>query len=321
MSWKVRIGINPLSWMNDDLPSLGGETPLETALKEGAEIGYEGFELGNKFPKTGPALKEKLAEFGLVCVSGWYSGFLAEVEPRQSDESAVAAEIDRCREHLAKLQYNDVKVVVYGECAGTIQGNIESPLSKRPRFESDDAWRRYAARLNAFGEHLVETYGIKLAYHHHMGAYVESPQDVDRLMELTDADKVFLLFDTGHAYFGGASDPAALLKKHVARVVHVHCKDVRPQVIAKARNDSWSFLNGVINGTFTVPGDGALDYETLLQMLRDANYEGWLVVEAEQDPAVAPSYEYAKKGYETLRTLVDRVGGRKIMNNDLARKP
>ena len=307
MSWNVRIGINPLSWMNDDLPSLGGDTPLETALREGKEIGYEGFELGNKFPKDGPGLKAKLSEFGLVCVSGWYSGFLAELEAGQSNADAVAAEIERCKAHMSKLQYNGVNVVVYGECAGTIQGQIDTPVSKRPHFASEALWQAYADRLNAFGEHLINTYGIKLAYHHHMGAYVESPADVDKLMELTDPAKVFLLFDTGHAYFGGAADPVALLTKHVKRVVHVHCKDVRAKVIATARNDSWSFLNGVINGTFTVPGDGALDYDAVLSMLKNSGYEGWLVVEAEQDPAVAPSYEYAKKGYDTLRAIVDRL--------------
>ncbi len=307
MSWNVRIGINPLSWMNDDLPSLGGETPLETALKEGAEIGYEGFELGNKFPKDGPGLKAKLAEFGLVCVSGWYSGFLAELEPGQTNETAVAAEIERCQAHMSKLQHNGVKVVVYGECAGTIQGQIDTPVSKRPQFASDALWQAYAERLNAFGEHLIQTYGIKLAYHHHMGAYVESPADVDKLMALTDPSKVFLLFDTGHAYFGGAAQPVDLLNKHVKRVVHVHCKDVRTPVIAQARNDGWSFLNGVINGTFTVPGDGSIDYAATLKTLKDNGYEGWLVVEAEQDPAVAPSYQYAKKGYDTLRGLVDAL--------------
>ena len=307
MTWNVRIGINPLSWMNDDLPSLGGDTPLETALREGKEIGYEGFELGNKFPKDGPGLKAKLSEFGLVCVSGWYSGFLAELEAGQSNADAVAAEIERCKAHMSKLQYNGVNVVVYGECAGTIQGQIDTPVSKRPHFASEALWQAYADRLNAFGEHLIKTYGIKLAYHHHMGAYVESPADVDKLMELTDPAKVFLLFDTGHAYFGGAADPVALLTKHVKRVVHVHCKDVRAKVIATARNDSWSFLNGVINGTFTVPGDGALDYDAVLSTLKTAGYEGWLVVEAEQDPAVAPSYEYAKKGYDTLRGIVDRL--------------
>jgi inosose dehydratase len=307
MTWNVRIGINPLSWMNDDLPSLGGETPLELALSEGKEIGYEGFELGNKFPKDGPGLKAKLDEFGLACVSGWYSGFLAEVDAGQSNADAVAAEIERCKVHLSKLQYNGVKVVVYGECAGTVQGQIDTPVSKRPTFANDALWTGYAERLNAFGEHLIQKYGIKLAYHHHMGAYVESPADVDKLMALTDPAKVFLLFDTGHAYFGGAANPVTLLEKHVKRVVHVHCKDVRASVIAQARNDSWSFLNGVINGTFTVPGDGSIDYKAALTVLKNAGYEGWLVVEAEQDPAVAPSYEYAKKGFDTLRGLVDSL--------------
>jgi inosose dehydratase len=299
MSWNVRIGINPLSWMNDDLPALGGETALETALSEGKEIGYEGFELGNKFPKDGPALKAKLDAFGLACVSGWYSGFLAE--------DSVEAEIERCKAHMSKLQYNGVKVVVYGECAGTIQGQIDTPLAKRPRFASDALWKAYAQRLNAFGAHLKKTYGITLAYHHHMGAYVESPDDVDRLMALTDPASVGLLYDTGHAYFGGATEPDLLLKKHVARVVHVHCKDVRPKVISQARNDGWSFLSGVLNGTFTVPGDGVIDYDAILSTLHAAGYQGWLVVEAEQDPALAPSYAYAQKGFQTLTRIVDRL--------------
>jgi inosose dehydratase len=299
MNWNVRIGINPLSWMNDDLPALGGETALETALAEGKEIGYEGFELGNKFPKDGPALKAKLDAFGLACVSGWYSGFLAE--------DSVEAEVERCKAHMSKLQYNGVKVVVYGECAGTIQGQIDTPLAKRPRFASDALWKAYAERLNAFGAHLKKTYGITLAYHHHMGAYVESPEDLDRLMALTDPASVGLLYDTGHAYFGGATEPDLLLKKHVARVVHVHCKDVRPKVIAQARNDGWSFLNGVLNGTFTVPGDGVIDYDAILKTLHAAGYQGWLVVEAEQDPALAPSYAYAQKGFQTLRGIVDRL--------------
>lgn len=311
MNWNVRIGVNPLSWMNDDLPSLGGETALETALKEGAEIGYEGFELGNKFPKDGPGLKAKLAEFGLVCVSGWYSGFLAEVPEGKTDAQAVAAEIERCQAHMRKLQFNDVKVVVYGECAGTIQGQIDTPVAKRPRFATEAAWRAYAERLNAFGDHLVKTYGIRLAYHHHMGAYVESPADIDMLMRLTDPAKVGLLFDTGHAYFGGAANPIEVLRKHVKRVVHVHCKDVRADVIAKARNDGWSFLSGVLAGTFTVPGDGALDYPSMLELLEANGYEGWLVVEAEQDPAVAPSYAYASKGYRTLQGLVDQINARR----------
>ena len=306
MSWNVRIGVNPLSWMNDDLPSLGGETPLETALAEGKEIGYEGFELGNKFPKDGPGLKAKLDAFGLACVSGWYSGELAD----DTNAGTVDAEIARCHAHMDKLRFNGVKVVVYGEVAGSVQGQIDTPVSQRPQFASEAAWQAYAERLDAFGAQLKSRYGITLAYHHHMGAYVESPADIDRLMALTDPAKVGLLFDTGHAYFGGAADPNALLKRHVARVVHVHCKDVRPALIAKARNNGWSFLNGVIAGTFTVPGDGVIDYDAVLGTLHTAGYQGWLVVEAEQDPAVAPSYQYAKKGYQTLRRIVDTLDGK-----------
>lgn len=299
MNWNVRIGINPISWMNDDLPALGGDTPLETALSEGKEIGYAGFELGNKFPKDGPGLQAKLAEFGLACVSGWYSGLLGE--------DTVEAEIARCQAHMAKLQYNGARVVVYGECAGTIQGQIDTPLAQRPQFTDQAQWQAYARRLDAFGAHLQQTYGIALAYHHHMGAYVESPQDIDRLMALTDPRYVGLLFDTGHAWFGGAADPVALLRKHVGRVNHVHCKDVRAAVVAQARNDGWSFLTSVLYGAFTVPGDGAIDFDAVLRTLHAAHYQGWLVVEAEQDPAVAPSYRYASLGYATLRDIVLRL--------------
>ena len=299
MTWNVRIGVNPLSWMNDDLPSLGGETPLETALREGREIGYQGFELGNKFPKDGPSLKAKLDAFGLACVSGWYSGSLAH--------DSVEREIERCVAHMDKLRFNGVTVVVYGEVAGSIQGDMNRPLRERPRFADAAAWQAYAKRLDAFGAHLKARYGITLAYHHHMGAYVESPEDIDTLMRLTDPACTSLLFDTGHAYYGGAADPNVLLARHARRVVHVHCKDVRPNVIAKARNDGWSFLRGVLAGTFTVPGDGVIDYDAVLGTLHDAGYQGWLVVEAEQDPAVAPSYAYAKKGYDTLKRIVDRL--------------
>jgi inosose dehydratase len=302
MTWNVRIGVNPLSWMNDDLPSLGGETPLDSVLAEGKEIGYEGFELGNKFPQDGPGLKAKLDQFGLACVSGWYSGELAA--------GSVDAEIARCHVHMDKLRFNGVKVVVYGEVAGSVQGQIDTPVSQRPRFADDAAWQAYAGRLNDFGAHLQSRYGITLAYHHHMGAVVESPADIERLMALTEPARVGLLFDTGHAYFGGTADPNALLKKHATRVVHVHCKDVRPALIAKARNDGWSFLDGVLAGTFTVPGDGVIDYDAVLGTLHAAGYQGWLVVEAEQDPAVAPSYAYAKMGYQTLRDIVDRINAR-----------
>lgn len=294
-TFNVKIGINPISWSNDDLPSLGGETPLSTALSEGRAIGYQGFELGNKFPRDPAALRTLMAEYGLDVVSGWYSGQLAT---RTVEEEIAAVE-----SHLRLLAENGCKVMVYGEVADSIQGERSIPLYKRPRFRNDEAFKRYGERLTVFGRHLLK-HGVQLAYHHHMGAYVEAPADIDRVMAYT-GEEVGLLFDSGHAYFGGG-DPLDVLKKHIARVCHVHCKDVRPTIIRHARNRQWSFLDSVLNGVFTVPGDGAIDFAAIIDTLRAHGYQGWLVVEAEQDPAVAPSYAYASKGYRTLRTLVDR---------------
>jgi inosose dehydratase len=294
-AFAVKIGINPISWSNDDLPSLGGETPLSTALSEGREIGYQGFELGNKFPKDPAALRELMASYQLDVVSGWYSGRLAT--------RSVEDEIKSVESHLDLLAKNGCKVMVYGEVANAIQGERSVPLYKRPRFD-DESFQRYGERLTAFGQHLL-TRGVRLAYHHHMGAYVESPEDIDRVMAYT-GDEVGLLFDSGHAYFGGG-DPLTILRKHIGRVCHVHCKDVRPSIIRHARNRQWSFLDSVLNGVFTVPGDGAIDFAGLVGLLREKHYKGWLIVEAEQDPAVAPSYAYASLGYRTLRGLVDNV--------------
>ena len=291
----VRIGINPLSWSNDDLPSLGGETPLEVALTEGAAIGYEGFELGNKFPREPAALSRLLARHHLALVSGWYSGRLAR--------RSVAEEIAAVGPHLDLLAKCGATVMVYGEVADGIQG-APVPLYKRPRFFEDGQWRAYGERLTAFARHTL-AHGVRVAYHHHMGAYCETPDDVDRLMANV-GDEVGLLFDSGHMTFAGG-DAVAMLKKHVARVCHVHCKDVRPGVIKLARNRNWNFLEAVINGAFTVPGDGAVDFAALIDVLAAHRYRGWLVVEAEQDPVVAPAYAYADQGYRHLAALVKRA--------------
>jgi inosose dehydratase len=293
--FNVKIGINPISWSNDDLPALGGETPLEVALSEGRAIGYRGFELGNKFPRESNALRQVLSAHGLELVSGWYSGRLAR--------GTVADEIKAVGPHLKLLADNGAKVMVYGEVADSIQGAAQ-PLYTRPRFTTPAQWSAYAGRLNEFARHTL-SHGVRLAYHHHMGAYVETPADVDQLMALT-SDEVGLLFDSGHMTFAGG-DAAAMLAKHVGRVCHVHCKDVRPDVIRLARNRNWSFLQAVINGAFTVPGDGTIAFEPLLRTLHTHVYAGWLVVEAEQDPAVAPSYAYADKGYRHLHELVNKL--------------
>lgn len=292
-AFEVRIGINPLSWMNDDLPSLGGETPLEVALSEGRRIGYAGFELGNKFPRDPQALKTLFAQHDLALVSGWYSGRLAE---RPAEE-----EIEAVGPHLELLAKNGAAVMVYGEVSGTIQG-APVPLFQRPRFFTTAQWETYAQRVDRFARYTLSQ-GVRVAYHHHMGAYVETHADVDALMRRT-SDAVGLLLDTGHITFAGG-DPLALIDAYASRICHVHCKDVRPAVVKLARNRDWSFLEAVINGAFTVPGDGAVDFAAVIDKLKRIGYRGWLVVEAEQDPVVAPSFESAQKGYRTLRALVD----------------
>lgn len=289
----IRIGINPISWSNDDLPSLGGETPLSTALSEGKQIGYEGFELNGKFPKDAKGVGDVLRPYTLALVSGWYSGRLVQ--------RSAAEEIDAIASHVQLLAQNGAKVLVYGEVADSIQGQ-RIPLIERPRFHSERVWQQYAEKLDKLARFTLSQ-GIRLAYHHHMGAYVESPSDIDTLMRLTGPE-VGLLFDAGHCYMGGG-EPVQVLRKHIDRVCHVHFKDVRKPVVQLARNNLWSFPDCIINGTFTVPGDGDIDFGELLDVLLAADYHGWLVVEAEQDPAVAPSFAYAQKGYQTLRALLD----------------
>ncbi|WP_416423612.1 myo-inosose-2 dehydratase [Pseudomonas sp. App30] len=299
MPSAIRIGINPISWSNDDLPSLGGETPLSTALSEGKAIGYAGFELNGKFPKDAQGVAQVLKPYDLALVSGWYSGRLAQ--------RSAAEEIDAIASHVQLLAANGANVLVYGEVADSIQGS-RIRLVERPRFHSEAAWKAYAAKLDELASYTLSQ-GVRLAYHHHMGAYVEAPEDIDTLMALT-GEQVGLLFDAGHCFMGGG-DPLAVLRKHIKRVCHVHFKDVRQPVVQLARNNLWSFPDCIVNGTFTVPGDGDIDFAPLLDELLAVDYNGWLVVEAEQDPAVAPSYFYAKKGYDTLSTLLAQARQRR----------
>jgi len=293
MTFNVKIGVNPISWTNDDLPSLGGEISLEQALMEGKKIGYQGFELGNKFPRDPILLDDVLRKYELECVSGWYSGHLAS-------NSSLEEEIAAVKPHLKLLASNGSKVMVYGEVTNSIQGSSD-PLYKRPRFLNELEWKKYSDKLTNFARFTL-SHGVRLAYHHHMGAYVETPFDIERLMSLT-GHEVGLLFDSGHIMFAGG-DPLVVLKQHIHRICHIHCKDVRLSVMKMAQNRGWSFLQSVINGVFTVPGDGAIDFSNLICLLSQYDYNGWLVVEAEQDPVVAPSYQYAKMGYDHLYNLV-----------------
>jgi inosose dehydratase len=289
----VRIGINPLTWTIDDLPEVGGETSLATCLAEARAAGFEGVELGCKFPRTAPELEAALAPHGLALVSGWYSTNLLLRDP--------AAEFEAMRPHRELLAALGCDVVVVAETTRCIHGDRGTRLSQRPVLAPGD-WPRFAKRLEELGARLTD-FGLRLAYHHHMGTVVQSEDEVDRLMD-SCGDSVSLLLDTGHLTFAGG-DPARAATRHAERIAHVHCKDIRQPVLARSLNRDSSFLGAVLDGVFTVPGDGSIDYRAVLAPLARAGYRGWLVVEAEQDPAVAPSAEYARLGYHNLRRFAD----------------
>ena len=290
---SVRLGINPLTWTIDDLPEVGGETSLETCLTEARAAGFAGVELGCKFPRTVSALKAALAPHGLALVSGWYSANLLERD--------AAAEFEAMQAHRDLLAAFGCAVIVVAETTRCIHGDRRARLSQRPVLAPSD-WPRFAARLEELGARLQDA-GLTLAYHHHMGTVVQTEDEVDRLMDACD-DTVSLLLDTGHLTFAGG-DAVRVAAHHAARIAHVHCKDVRRAVLDRSLNRDTSFLDAVLDGVFTVPGDGCVDYASVLAPIARAKYRGWLVVEAEQDPSVAPSALYATLGYRNLRRFAD----------------
>lgn len=291
----VRIGINPLTWSNDDMPELGGETTLETCLTEAKQAGYDGVELGNKFPRKAEALGPILTRHGLALVSGWYSSRLLE--------RSVADEMKAVEDHLMLLKAMGCKVMVFAEVSGCVHGDRKTPVSRRPVL-AEGRWKEFAARMTEMGRYL-QGRGMTLAYHHHMGTVIETEADIDRLMKET-GPAVKLLLDTGHLTYSGG-DPLAVAKRHGKRVAHVHCKDVRRDVLATSKARDASFLNAVLEGVFTVPGDGMVDFAAVMPVLKAAGYADWLVVEAEQDPAKAHPLTYARKGHETLSKLTEKV--------------
>ncbi|PWC13463.1 myo-inosose-2 dehydratase [Brenneria corticis] len=292
----VQLGINPLTWTNDDLPSLGADTPLETCLSEGKQAGFAGFELGNKFPRQSAVLGPILKAHDLRLVSGWYSGRLLE--------RSVEEEIAAVQDHLNLLRDLGADVMVFAEVSGAVHGDRQKPVHLRPRFPAE-RWREYGDKLSEFARY-TRSQGLQIAYHHHMGTVIESAQDVDNLLEHTGPE-VGLLLDTGHLTFAGA-DPLAVAERWIARINHVHCKDIRADVLRDVKNRKTSFLDAVLSGVFTVPGDGCVDYPPLFRLLKAHGYQGWLVVEAEQDPAVAHPLTYATLGYNNLQRLAYQAG-------------
>lgn len=290
----IRIGANPIGWSNDDMRELGGDTPLETCLAEAKEVGFEGMELGHKFPREPAALRAALAPYSLACISGWYS---AQLLRRDAD-----AELDALRPHLDLLKAMGSPVLVFAETSGAIHGDRTKPLSRRPVLD-DAQWAEFGRRMTDVAEATLRE-GVRLVYHHHMGTVVQSEADIHALMAAT-GPAVSLLLDTGHATWGGA-DPAALAARYRDRIHHVHTKDVRPDVMACTRSEDWSFLRAVVEGVYTVPGDGMVDYPAVFQAL--PGYAGWVVIEAEQDPARANPLAYARLGYANLRRYLADAG-------------
>ena len=292
----VRIGINPITWTNDDVPELGGDTPLETCLSETREAGYLGTELGGKFPREPEVLGPILDGYGLKLVGGWWDGRILERE--------VAAEFEALVPHLTLHRDLGATHVVYADTSLGRHDGIWRPISDRPKLDDAD-WPAYGRKVTELAERMHD-FGVGMAFHHHMGTIVETNAETDRLMAVT-GEAVGLLFDTGHSAFSGG-DPLALLDATIDRVVHVHCKDARPDKLARARAEDMSFMDAVLDGIFTVPGDGSIDYPAILRRLNDAGYEGWLVVEAEQDPNKAHPLTYARMGYENLLRMAREAG-------------
>jgi len=289
----VRIGINPLTWTNDDLPALGDDNSLEKCLTEARQAGYEGVELGRKFPRDAAVLGPMLRNFQLDLVSGWYSARLLE--------RPVEDEIRAMQPHLALLKTLGASAMVFCEVSRCAHGDRSIPLSKRPRL-ADDEWNLFCDRLENIASYL-KSQGVPLAYHHHMGTVIQSEEEVDRMMAGTKS--VGLLLDTGHLTVAGG-DPLRALGRHAARIVHVHCKDIRKDKLERARREDLSFLDAVVGDVFAVPGDGSIDFEPILQALSKHRYSGWLVVEADQDPAKAHPLTHARIGHDCLRALARR---------------
>jgi inosose dehydratase len=287
---SVRIGANPICWSNDDMRELGADISLETCLRDASSIGFEGMEKGHKMPTDAAALEAVLHRFGLAYVSGWYSSELLLRD--------AAAEMVALRSHLDLLKAMGCKVLVFAETSNAIHGDVSKPLSQRPVMK-EGGWKEFGRRMTDVAAATLAE-GVRLVYHHHMGTVVQSEQDIDAMMAATGPE-VHLLLDTGHATFAGA-DPVALAKRYLNRISHVHAKDIRPDVMAKSRAQDWSFLKSVVEGVFTVPGDGIVDYAGVFAAL--PGYSGWVVLEAEQDPKKAPPLQYATMGYQNLvRTL------------------
>ncbi len=292
----IRLGIAPIGWSNNDLPELGGDISLEQCLSEAQQAGYLGVENGTKFPLDPKELRPVLEAHDLALITGWFSG---ELRRRTLDD-----EKGRLRPQLHLYQELNAPVLLYAETTGTVQNQIDRPLGDRPVMP-DEEFKRYGEKLTALADWL-KAEGCPMTYHHHMGTVVETEREIDLLMINTDTS-VGLLIDVGHLTFADG-DVLATTRRHGARINHVHCKDIRADVLHRLKTEHWSFLKGVIEGVFTVPGDGSIDFSPVAKALAEIGYRGWVVVEAEQDPYKANPLEMARIGHKALTEAFAAAG-------------
>ena len=293
---SVKLGIAPIAWSNDDMPELGGETSLEQCLSEASKAGFTGIESGGKFPKNSKELIPKLEKENLQLCSGWYGATLLKNTPKE--------EFKLMREQMDLFKDCQSPCMVFAEVTNSVQGDPKTPLSKKPKL-SEDEWKLLISRINEISKMMIDE-NMPLAYHHHMGTVIETEDETRRLIESTK-DSVKLLVDTGHMLFA-RGDSIKLTEDFMERIIHVHCKDIRKNVLEKSLKNDSTFRQAFLDGAFTVPGDGCIDYKPFLTVLKNRNYEGWLVVEAEQDPAKANPLEYAKIGYNYLSKTAKECG-------------
>mgnify|MGYP003320599436 FL=1 len=292
---KIKLGIAPIAWSNDDMPELGGDTPIEQCLEEASLAGFTGIELGGKFPRNPGITNFLLKKYNLKMPGGWYGSLL---RGRSANDEWAAMQ-----DHLNLLKIVKADVFVFADVSGSIQGDQSRKLSTRPNM-NDDEFIEYCKKINEISNRLYNE-GIPMSYHEHMGTIIQTEQDVDRFMENTN-DNTFLLYDTGHLLFAQA-DFERVLKNYVTKINHVHCKDIRKNILENSLKHDLSFRESFLDGVFTVPGDGCIDYGPLLKILYENNYEKWLIIEAEQDPQKANPLEYAKIGYNYLLTNLKSI--------------
>ncbi len=287
---KVKLAISPIAWTNDDLPDLGKENTFEQCVSEMALAGFSGSEVGNKYPKDPAILKPMLDLRGISICNQWFSSFLTT---QNLDDV-----IKDFNNQLDFLEAMGANIIGPAEQGNSIQGKNVSVFDSKPTF-SDQQWKKVAEGLNILGK-IASERGFKLSYHHHMGTGCQTIEETKKLMDLTDKRYVYLTFDSAHFAFSG-EDPVEALNLFIDRVAHVHLKDIRKQVIEKVRKEKLSFLNAVREGAFTIPGDGCIDFPSIFKILEEHHYEGWMVVEVEQDPAKANPLEYAIRARKYIR--------------------